>query len=53
MKAEWVTPFLSCTNANTVSQYTIGADGALIPMITSMVACGSSPSSITTVGSYQ
>ena len=36
----------------TVSQYTIGANGALIPMTTSMVAAGFMPNSITIVGNH-
>ena len=36
-----------------VSQYTIGANGALTPMATATVAAGTSPYSVTTVGSWQ
>jgi len=38
---------------NTVSQYSIGADGALSPMATATVATGASPAFVTTVGTYQ
>jgi hypothetical protein len=39
--------------SNNVSQYTIGADGALTPMATATVAAGTGPVSVITVGSWQ
>jgi 6-phosphogluconolactonase len=39
--------------SNSVSQYSIGASGGLIAMITATVASGSRPASVTTVGTYR
>jgi DNA-binding beta-propeller fold protein YncE len=38
---------------NTVSQYTIGADGTLTAMSPATVAAGTNPASVSTTGAFQ
>jgi 6-phosphogluconolactonase (cycloisomerase 2 family) len=48
--AKWTTPiyaYVANYGSDTVSQYTIGANGALTPMPTPTVSAGSSPTSVT------
>ena len=39
--------------SNSVSQYTIGADGALTPMSTAAVAAGTESGSVVSTGTWQ
>jgi len=45
--------YVANSGDNTVSQYGVGADGALTPMASATVVTGTYPSSVTTVGTYQ
>jgi 6-phosphogluconolactonase (cycloisomerase 2 family) len=45
--------YVANLNSANVSQYTIGANGALTPMATATVAAEASPRSVTAVGSWQ
>ena len=45
--------YVANQTSNNVSQYTIGADGALAPMNPATVPAGTGPVSVTTAGSWQ